>query len=138
MVPASIVSLSVWPLTPNGKIDRNALPDADQSERVEYVAPTTETEQTLAAIWSEVLGVDKIGVHDSFFDLGGHSLLAARAVSKFRQAFEIDIQLRSLFELHTIAEIAQYVDTMKWAAKSAEQAAEQADQSSEGREEGLL
>lgn len=137
MVPSAVVSLSSWPLTPNGKIDRDALPDPEDTGRPEYVAPRNETEEKLVAIWSEVLGVEKIGVHDSFFDLGGHSLLAARAVSKFRQAFEIDIQLRSLFELHTVADIAQYVETMQWAARSAEQAKAN-EESSEGREEGLL
>ena len=84
-----------------------------------------------------MLGVSDIGIHDSFFDLGGHSLLAARAVSKFRQAFEVDIQLRSLFELHTIADIAQYLDTMKWAAQTAEQQVGSSAEES-GRDEGFL
>jgi len=81
MVPASVVTLEQWPLTPNGKVDRKALPDPDHSGRPPYVAPRNETEEKLAQIWSEVLGVSDIGIHDSFFDLGGHSLLAARAVS---------------------------------------------------------
>lgn len=137
MVPASVVTLEQWPLTPNGKVDRKALPDPDHSGRPPYVAPRNETEEKLAQIWSEVLGVSDIGIHDSFFDLGGHSLLAARAVSKFRQAFEVDIQLRSLFELHTIADIAQYLDTMKWAAQTAEQQVGSSAEES-GRDEGFL
>ena len=137
MVPSSVVNLDVWPLTPNGKVDRKALPDPEHSGRPAYVAPRNETEEKLAEIWSEVLGVKDIGIHDSFFDLGGHSLLAARAVSKFRQAFEVDIQLRSLFELHTIADIAQYLDTMKWAAQTAEQQVG-TDATEGGRDEGFL
>ncbi len=137
MVPAVFVVLDQWPLTPNGKIDRENLPQPDQSERPPYVAPRNETEETLVAIWQEILGIDKIGVHDSFFDLGGHSLLAARAVSKFRQAFEVDIQLRALFELHTVEDIAQYVDTMRWAAEAATQSADLSEDQ-EGREQGFL
>ncbi|MCP5015980.1 MAG: non-ribosomal peptide synthetase, partial [Ketobacter sp.] len=136
MIPSTVTILDRWPLTPNGKIDRNALPDPESNGRPPYVAPRTATEEKLVEIWSEVLGVEHIGVHDSFFDLGGHSLLAARAVAKFRQAFEVDIQLRSLFELHTIADIAQYLDTMKWAAQTAEQVS--SGHSEEGRDEGFL
>lgn len=136
MVPANIVVLERWPLTPNGKIDRAALPSPTETGRGPYVAPRNETEEKLAAIWSEVLGVDRIGVHDSFFDLGGHSLLAARAVSKFRHTFNVDIPLRALFELHTIADIAQYLETMQWAAQAAENAQQAG--SSEGRDEGFL
>ena len=136
MVPAVVMTLPSWPLTPNGKIDRKALPDPDHTGRPAYVAPRNETEEKLVEIWREVLGVDKIGVHDSFFDLGGHSLLAARAVAKFRQVFEVDIQLRSLFELHTVADIAQYLDTMKWAAQTAEQVS--SGQTEAGRDEGFL
>ena len=137
MVPSSVVTLDRWPLTPNGKVDRKALPDPEHSGRPPYVAPRNATEEKLAEIWSEVLGVHEIGIHDSFFDLGGHSLLAARAVSKFRQAFEVDIQLRSLFELHTIADIAQYLDTMKWAAQTAEQQVG-SDTADADRDEGFL
>lgn len=136
MIPALVVPLANWPLTPNGKIDRQALPDPEHSGRPPYVAPRNETEEKLAAIWSEVLGVEAIGIHDSFFDLGGHSLLAARAVARFRQEFKVDIQLRSLFELHTIADIARYLDTMQWAARTAEQVASAAPD--ENRDEGFL
>ncbi|HVL02338.1 MAG TPA: amino acid adenylation domain-containing protein, partial [Dongiaceae bacterium] len=136
MVPANILVLERWPLTPNGKVDRNALPSPTDTGRAPYVAPRNPTEEKLAAIWSEVLGVDRVGIHDSFFDLGGHSLLAARAVSKFRHAFNVDIPLRALFELHTIADIAQYLETLQWAAQAAE-TSQQAG-SSEGRDEGFL
>ena len=137
MVPAQIVVVPHWPLTPNGKIDRTALPAPGEEARRPYVAPRTDTEHKLAEIWSEVLGVERVGIHDSFFDLGGHSLVAARAVSKFRQAFDVDIPLRALFELHTIADIAQYLETLKWAAGNAE-ASQQSDDSGAGRDEGFL
>jgi amino acid adenylation domain-containing protein len=137
MVPALMVVLSHWPLTPNGKIDRAALPAPGEESRRPYVAPRNETEEKLAAIWSEVLGVERVGIHDSFFDLGGHSLVAARAVSKFRQAFDVDIPLRALFELHTIADIAQYLETLQWAARNADTSQQDA-QPSEGRDEGFL
>ena len=78
MIPAAFVFLDVFPLTPNGKIDRNALPPPDQSKRdsgVDFVTPRTLIEETLAEIWSEVLKVERVGIHDNFFDLGGHSLL---------------------------------------------------------------
>lgn len=135
MVPAQIIALEQWPLTPNGKVDRKALPSPDQKVGVEYVAPRNDTEQRLAQIWSEVLGVEKVGVHDNFFDLGGHSLLAARVVSKFRNEFSVDVPLRSLFELHTITEIAQYLNTLQWAAESAKQAPTESDGP---RDEGFL
>ncbi len=137
MIPAIVISLSEWPLTANGKVDRKALPSPDEKVEVEYVAPRNETEEKLARIWGEVLNVDQVGVYDNFFDLGGHSLLAARVVSKFRKEFEVDIPLRSLFELHTIADIAEYVDTMVWAAKNAAGAAPESSED-ENRDEGFL
>ena len=80
MVPAAYVQLDALPLTASGKLDRKALPDTQDSaySRREYEAPVGEVETTLAQIWSEVLGVERVGRHDNFFDLGGHSLLAVR------------------------------------------------------------
>ncbi|OUS05847.1 hypothetical protein A9Q81_03635 [Gammaproteobacteria bacterium 42_54_T18] len=137
MIPAVVIPLTDWPLTPNGKIDRKALPSPDEKVEVEYVAPRNDTEEKLARIWGEVLSVDQVGVYDNFFDLGGHSLLAARVVSKFRKEFEVDIPLRSLFELHTIADIAEYMDTMIWAAKNAAGGAPESSED-ESRDEGFL
>ena len=109
MVPAHFVFLESLPLTPNGKIDRKALRDPSHEgvpPTVAFVAPRTETEKTLAAIWLELLKLDQIGVNDSFFELGGHSLLAIRAVSRIRDLFEVDLPAQILFENSTIAELA--------------------------------
>ena len=112
MVPAHFMVLDKLPLSPNGKLDRKALPAPDLTARSQqYVAPSTPTEATLAAIWAEVLKLDRIGVHDNFFDLGGHSLLATQMKSKICTAFGIDLQLRTLFEAADIASLAQRIDT---------------------------
>ncbi|MDX1695389.1 MAG: amino acid adenylation domain-containing protein, partial [Ketobacteraceae bacterium] len=111
MVPAHLVTLDEWPLTPNGKIDRKALPAPDQgSRRVEFVAPRNDIERTIAQIWSQVLKVEEVGVYDNFFDLGGHSLLATQVASRARKAFNANIQLRDLLGEPTIASIAQQVE----------------------------
>ncbi|PCK07445.1 MAG: hypothetical protein COA42_14320 [Alteromonadaceae bacterium] len=136
MIPSVVIALEEWPLTPNGKVDRLALPSPDENAGVEYVAPRNETEEKLARIWGEVLSVEQVGVYDNFFDLGGHSLLAARVVSKFRSEFKVDVPLRALFELHTIAEIAEYLDALVWAASNAAGASNSPED--ENREEGML
>ncbi len=105
MVPAAFVTLERLPLTPNGKLDRRALPDVEASRPVAYVAPRSGFEVALAAIWTEVLGTDRIGVHDNFFHLGGHSLNAARVLAKIRAGLGVQISMRSLFEAPTIAEL---------------------------------
>src|SRR6185312_6278845 len=106
MIPSAFMSLKTIPLTPNGKVDRAALPKPDESRpemlRV-FVAPRNETERELAGIWAGLLKVDEVGVHDNFFELGGHSLLATQVVSRMRQAFQTEIPLRSLFEAPTVA-----------------------------------
>lgn len=115
MIPSAFVEMERLPLSANGKLDRRALPapgavrpDLEQS----FVAPRNNIEETINAIWVEVLKIDRIGVNDSFFDLGGHSLLATQVASRLRKAFEIDIPLRSLFENQTIAELGQTVDAV--------------------------
>ncbi len=112
MVPAAFVRLDKLPLTLNGKIDRKALP-ASSSQGVapaeNFVAPRTETEKALAAIWAELLNVERVGVNDSFFDLGGHSLLAIRAISRVRDLFGVDLPAQALFESSTIAELAPLI-----------------------------
>ena len=106
MVPSAFVSLEALPLTTSGKVDRRALPAPGQT-RPElagaYVAPRTPVEEELAHIWASVLGIERVGVHDNFFDLGGHSLLATQIVARMRQAFEIELPLRHLFETPTVA-----------------------------------
>ncbi|WP_426108032.1 AMP-binding enzyme, partial [Massilia sp. TSP1-1-2] len=94
MVPSAFVLLAQLPLTPNGKVDRKALPAPDVSvQQRQYVAPQTQTEQALAAIWAEVLKVERVGIHDDFFELGGHSLLMIALVSKARsQGYQLIVK----------------------------------------------
>ncbi|MFP2934031.1 condensation domain-containing protein, partial [Pyxidicoccus sp. 3LG] len=113
MVPAAFLVLGSLPLTPNGKVDRRALPELG-SERPEleqgFVAPGTPTEEKLASLWAEVLGVERIGIHDGFFELGGHSLLATQVVSRMRAAWGVELPLRDLFESPTVAGLASKID----------------------------
>ncbi|HET6763429.1 MAG TPA: condensation domain-containing protein, partial [Longimicrobiaceae bacterium] len=108
MVPTYFVVLRELPRTPNGKVDRRALPAPHGAGRAggEYVPPRNETETALAAIWREVLGVERVGVHDSFFDLGGHSLKATQVVSRVREALGTALPIRAIFEAPTLAELA--------------------------------
>ncbi|MGW2873691.1 amino acid adenylation domain-containing protein, partial [Kitasatospora sp. NPDC001225] len=107
MVPAAYVPLAEIPLTPNGKLDHRALPAPDQASfaTVEHVAPRTPVEERLAAIWSDVLGVARVGVEDSFFDLGGDSIRAVRLVGALRTA-GYDVSIRDVFQSRTIAAMA--------------------------------
>jgi hypothetical protein len=120
MIP-SIVLLDEIPRTPNGKVDRQALPlpEVGRAHLDEaLVAPRTVTEALLAAIWTIVLGVEQVGVHDNFFELGGHSLLATRLISRIRQVFQVDLPLRTVFETPTIASLAEYIDIYQVALNS--------------------
>ncbi|UAW63736.1 amino acid adenylation domain-containing protein [Mycoavidus sp. HKI] len=109
MVPAAFVRLDAFPLTSNGKLDRKALPapDAEALARQVYEVPQGEFEYTLATIWSELLGVERIGRHDNFFALGGHSLLAMQMAGRIRSKLGVEITLRTTFEAPTIAGLAQ-------------------------------
>lgn len=109
MLPATFLFLEALPLTANGKVDRHLLPapeTANPALRASFVPPRTPTEERLALIWAEVLGLKEIGVHDNFFELGGHSLLATQVISRVRQAFQIELPLRALFEASTVAGLA--------------------------------
>ncbi len=107
MVPSFIVSLDTFPLTPSGKIDRKALPAPDLSKiEVDYVAPRNPIEEKLAAVFADVLGLERIGVHTDFFALGGHSLLATRAVNRIRTLLGVDVSVRALFDDRTVARVA--------------------------------
>ncbi len=116
MVPSTFVVLDALPLTSNGKIDRRALPapgDA-RTAAAPAVAPRTATERRMAAIWSDVLGIECVGVHDGFFsDLGGHSLLAIRMASRVRAELEYELALREIFEQPTIAGLAALIDARR-------------------------
>ena len=116
MCPSLFVSVPAIPLTPNGKVDYSALPAPDAvDQRQAYSAPRTPFEEVLAVIWQEVLGIEQVGVHDNFFDLGGHSLLAARLISRVRNAFQMDVPLRVLFNAPTIALLGAEISERKTA-----------------------
>jgi amino acid adenylation domain-containing protein len=102
MIPAAFVALPELPLTPNGKVDRRALPAPDWTGAKAYVAPRTELEQEVAQVWKTVLGVERVGLHDSFWDLGGHSLLATRILVRLRDAFGVELPLQVLFQAPTL------------------------------------
>ncbi len=119
MVPKAYVVLESLPLTPNGKVDRRALraPDTLIFDKQNYVAPRTHVEKAIVEIWAKVLGKEQVGIDDNFFELGGHSLLATQLVSRIRDAFQIDLSVRNLFEAPTVGQLARYIETMCWAAK---------------------
>ncbi|MBE9229224.1 amino acid adenylation domain-containing protein, partial [Phormidium sp. LEGE 05292] len=114
MVPSAFVFLETLPLTPNGKIDRNSLPIPESRSGIDQniVAPRTSTEETLAIIWQQVLGVEEIGIHDNFFELGGDSILSISIISKARQA-GLDFSVKQLFTNQTIAELAAVAGVSK-------------------------
>ncbi|HEU5380143.1 MAG TPA: phosphopantetheine-binding protein, partial [Ktedonobacteraceae bacterium] len=112
MVPSVFVHLESLPLTGSGKVDRKALPmpEKGRSEAVDYVAPRTLLEERLAQIWAEVLGLERVGVMDNFFEIGGHSLKATQIISRIRQVAGVIVPLRNFFEDPTIAGLANVLD----------------------------
>jgi acyl carrier protein len=112
MVPFAFVFLDAIPLTATGKVDRNKLP-APQQARPEleqsYVPPRNALEEVIASVWSQLLSIERIGINDNFFDLGGHSLLATQAISRVREAFQIKLPLRKMFEQPTVAGLSQAI-----------------------------
>ena len=113
MIPSAFVFLEAIPLTPNGKLDRRALPAPEYVDAEhEFVAPRTEMETAMAAIWQEVLDVDQVGVYDNFFALGGHSLLAARIISRVNSQLDRNIPLKSIFEVNNLSEFCLVVEAI--------------------------
>jgi amino acid adenylation domain-containing protein len=113
MLPSAFVTLKEFPLTPNGKLDRRALPLPDQiADEVSatFIAPRTDMEEAVAEIWRETLGLTQVGVESNFFDLGGHSLLATRVMSQIRERFGVELPLRVLFESPTVAGLARKLE----------------------------
>ncbi|CAM8763661.1 non-ribosomal peptide synthetase [Burkholderia pseudomallei] len=112
MVPSAYVRLDAWPLTPNGKLDRRALPAPadDAYARAEYEAPRGAKEEALAAIWRDLLHVERVSRHDNFFELGGHSLLAVQLVSRLRQALSVEVALSTVFDAPVLSALAERLE----------------------------
>ncbi len=116
MIPAAFVKMSIFPLTTHAKIDKKALPEPEFESTLkssEFVAPRNAGEETLSVIWSGILGTENIGVYDNFFDLGGHSLLATKLIARIREAFNIEIPLRTVFENSTIDKLFQQIEILR-------------------------
>jgi acyl carrier protein len=126
MVPATFVVLEDLPRTPSGKVDRRALPSPDRDRPAlegAYVAPRTGDEEAMARLWADLMGLDQIGVEDNFFtELGGHSLLGTQLVSHIREAFGVELPLRTLFERPTVAGLSAAVAALRGAGADAGQA----------------
>ena len=113
MIPSAFLVLDHLPLSPNGKVDRKALPPPDWSAtdlQEEHIAPRTPTEEMLATTWGKLLGIDRVSARANFFDLGGHSLLATQLVSRVRTTFQVEIPLQAIFEWPTLEELAQQIE----------------------------
>lgn len=135
LVPSIFVVLDSLPLTPNGKVDRRALPAQHDPGSAEYVEPRTETERVLSTVWKDVLGTNRAGVEDNFFDVGGHSLLATQLLWRIKEAFGVDLPMRLLFERPTIAALAESIETILWASPDFGFIA---DEAAEAYEEGVI
>jgi len=113
MIPSDFVMVDALPLTPTGKVDRRALPLPDRTRPdldSTFVAPRTDTESLIANLWSQILGVEQVGVYDNFFDLGGHSLMATQILSRLRNIANVEIPLRAMYETPTVANLAEAVE----------------------------
>jgi hypothetical protein len=112
MIPSAFMFLDAFPLTPNGKVDRRALPAPDSSARgttTEYAEPTGDLERQIATAWQEVLKIDRVGKHDNFFDLGGNSLLILQVHSRVNRLIERELPVVKLFEHPTVAALAAFI-----------------------------
>ncbi|HEX2191027.1 MAG TPA: amino acid adenylation domain-containing protein, partial [Longimicrobiaceae bacterium] len=110
MLPAAFVALDALPLTPNGKLDRRALPAPEGGPAREYVAPRTPTETALAALWAELLRVERVGTGDNFFDLGGHSLLLVQLHARLQERWGDGVSITDLFQFSTLGDLARHLD----------------------------
>ncbi|MFK3820539.1 phosphopantetheine-binding protein, partial [Pseudomonas sp. NPDC089407] len=111
MVPAHLLLLDKLPVTPNGKLDRKALPQPDASQlQGEYIAPQSELEQQIATIWADVLKLERVGLSDNFFQLGGHSLLATSVIVRIQEQAGITVELKELFESPVLADFSRQLE----------------------------
>ncbi|WP_444997367.1 amino acid adenylation domain-containing protein [Aliikangiella sp. IMCC44359] len=113
MVPDHIIVMASFPLTTNGKIDREALPQPENINELEFVAANTKTEITLSYVWGELLSIEKVSVTATFFELGGHSLLVTRLISQIKQTLKVDVSVRDVFEHNTIRQLASYIEGLE-------------------------
>jgi amino acid adenylation domain-containing protein len=112
MIPHTLMVMEKLPVLPNGKLDRNSLPEPDISAiQSEFIPPQTPTQEIIAKIWAEVLGIEKIGIHDNFLELGGHSLLASLVISRLREALSLELSIASLFAAPTVATFSEQIGT---------------------------
>ncbi|OBQ39962.1 MAG: non-ribosomal peptide synthetase [Anabaena sp. MDT14b] len=112
MIPHTLMVMEKLPVLPNGKLDRKSLPEPDLSAiQSEFIPPQTPTQEIIAKIWAEVLGIEKIGIHDNFLELGGHSLLASLVISRLREALSLELSIASLFAAPTIATFSEQIGT---------------------------
>jgi acyl carrier protein len=134
-VPQAFVAVAGLPLTANGKIDRGALPQPQGygEQRKSYVAPRNEVEEAITEIWQEVLGVERVGMHDNFFDLGGHSMLMIRVHNKLRERLKFEVSMVELFEYPSINSLAEHLSQQKNITPIQEQHDELAVKLREGR-----
>jgi acyl carrier protein len=112
MIPQHWFTIEKWPLTSNGKIDRKALPKVDSHHHDQLEELSGDTQLGLAAIWQEVLKLEKIGANSHFFRLGGHSLTATRVNTRIRKHFALELPLRAIFEFPVLADLAQHLDEL--------------------------
>lgn len=119
-LPTDLFSLKTLPLMENGTIDRLTLPLPHRGEEqlaVNDVATQRDCERLLTAVWAEVLGLDRMGIHDNFFDVGGHSLLAIQIIARMRQFIDVELFLPQFFESPTIAELAKHIEVLQWSVQ---------------------
>ncbi|WP_269744533.1 condensation domain-containing protein, partial [Stigmatella aurantiaca] len=119
MVPSAYVVMEALPLTRNGKVDHKALPAPGKSEgeAEQHVAPRNQTEELVAGIWAELLGVDQVGIHDNFFDLGGHSLMSVKLLSRIRAIFDVELAVLDIFEQPTVARLVEKIAASRASSK---------------------
>ncbi|NJK49493.1 AMP-binding protein, partial [Candidatus Gracilibacteria bacterium] len=115
LVPTNFVTIDAMPLSPNGKIDRRSLPVPNNLRpelEVNYVIPQTEVQQAIADVWQKVLALEKVGIHDNFFEIGGHSLLLIQVNSKLCQLFNIELSIVEMFRYPTISSLSEYLNNI--------------------------